>query len=337
MRKYNMLVLTDHSVHKGDNSIYALLRELRADPSCAGLDVASKGVALNKPFFEGRQTDRLFAVSVDPSFAFTPGGEAFSRQLREVTPGQYDVLFLRIPPPVEPTFWEFLSGIYPPERTINRPNGIYLTGAKSFLLRFPEVCPPMRLCRTADDIRAFAQQFPIVLKPMRSYGGRGIVRIEGEKAWLELQEINYQEFLRNLEAHPFDYLGMQFLRNVYLGDKRIIVVNGRIIGAALRFPPPGSWLCNAAQGGRAEASEPDEAELAIAERINPVLHSFGIIKYGFDTLVNDEGKRVLSEINTMSIGGLAPLEELSGKPVVRQAAQTIWQYVKEEMYGKSNA
>ena len=68
-----------------------------------------------------------------------------------------------------------------------------------------------------------------------------------------------------------------------------------------------------------------------------MLHSFGIIKYGFDTLVNDEGKRVLSEINTMSIGGLAPLEELSGKPVVRQAAQTIWQYAKEEMYGKSNA
>ena len=131
MRKYNMLVLTDHSVHKGDNSIYALLRELRAAPSCAGLDVASKGVALNKPFFEGRQTDRLFAVSVDPSFAFTPGGEAFSRQLREVTPGQYDVLFLRIPPPVEPTFWEFLSGIYPPERTINRPNGSLATAFSS--------------------------------------------------------------------------------------------------------------------------------------------------------------------------------------------------------------
>ncbi|MCB9293917.1 MAG: hypothetical protein H6559_12470 [Lewinellaceae bacterium] len=40
---------------------------------------------------------------------------------------------------------------------------------------------------------------------------------------------------------------MKFLRNVRQGDKRIIVVNGEVLGAVLRLPPRGSWLCNAAQ------------------------------------------------------------------------------------------
>ncbi|HXR82408.1 MAG TPA: hypothetical protein VN763_15890, partial [Saprospiraceae bacterium] len=49
--------------------------------------------------------------------------------------------------------------------------------------------------------------------------------------------------------------------------------------------------------------------------------------YGFDTLIDDDGKRVLSEINTMSVGGLMPLQEMSGRPVVEEAARGIWDYV----------
>jgi len=48
--------------------------------------------------------------------------------------------------------------------------------------------------------------------------------------------------------------------------------------------------------------------------------------YGVDTLVNDEGKRVLSEINTTSIGGLPQIEAMTGQPVVEKAAGLIWDY-----------
>lgn len=331
-----MLALTDHSLHKGDNSIYALLRELRKDPCCAALDVASRGFDRNSSFFFGQTTDRLYAAPVDAGFGFSPGGAAFTQNTRQVGLNDYDVVLLRLPPPVTLSFWTFLSEVYPAAQMINQPLGIHESATKSFLLRFKEVCPPMQLCGSAAEVREFAGKFPIVLKPLRDYGGNGIIRIAGKKAWLGLEEIDYQEFLRTLGGYSSEYLGMQFLKNVYQGDKRIIVVNGRLIGAALRFPPPGSWLCNAAKGGSAKASQPNEEELDIADRINPVLRELGVIMYGFDTLVNDEGRRVLSEINTMSIGGLAPLEELSGKPVVREAARTIWEYVKEEMYGKSN-
>jgi glutathione synthase len=51
------------------------------------------------------------------------------------------------------------------------------------------------------------------------------------------------------------------------------------------------------------------------------------VLYGFDTLVDDDGKRVLSEINTMSVGGLLPLQEMIGTPVVMNAATGILDYV----------
>ena len=125
-------------------------------------------------------------------------------------------------------------------------------------------------------------------------------------------------------------LAMDYLPNVSQGDKRTIVVNKKIIGSALRMPPPESWICNIAQGGHALISAADENELRIEQEITPLLYDKGVIMYGFDTLVNDEGKRVLSEINTLSIGGLGPIEELSGLPVLKTVSSLLCEYIEEK-------
>ncbi len=74
----------------------------------------------------------------------------------------------------------------------------------------------------------------------------------------------------------------------------------------------------------------DENEQIIKEILTPMLHRKGIVMFGFDTLVDDDGRRVLSEINTLSIGGLVPMEDLSGKPLVRKTAGLIWDYLSGE-------
>ena len=124
-------------------------------------------------------------------------------------------------------------------------------------------------------------------------------------------------------------LAMQFLKNVVLGDKRTIVANKKILGSAIRMPAEGQWICNIAQGGHALPAIPDEDELKMEAVLTPLLREKGIVLYGFDTLVNDEGRRVLSEINTMSVGGLLPLQEMIGSPVVDLAAAGILDYVDE--------
>jgi glutathione synthase len=334
--KYKLLVLTDHSSQNDSNSIFALLQAMRIHPHCEQIDVASKGVDLNRRFFKGELGARLYACEVTADFSFQEDGRYFTQNLRAVALEDYDALFLRLPPPLDNAFLTALSRQFPDRKIINRPSGLIKTASKAYLLQFPEVCPPMKLCETAADIRSFSEQFPVVLKPLRNYGGRGIVKIENEQAEQDGEVRPLSQFLENYRQDPVPYLAMKFLVNVDQGDKRIVVVNGRILGGVLRMPPPGAWLCNAAQGGYAVSAAISPEEYRIAEVITPVLLEAGIVMFGFDTLTDDAGRRVLSEINTLSIGGLPQMGELNNTPVVDRAAGLLWQYVNKEMYGQQD-
>jgi glutathione synthase len=125
------------------------------------------------------------------------------------------------------------------------------------------------------------------------------------------------------------HVAMPFLKNVTEGDKRIVVCCRKILGAALRKPKIGSWICNVSQGGKSSLAEPDSDEVAIIRHLTPVLEKLGIVFYGIDTLVNDDSKRVLSEINTLSTGGLMKIEEYSGKPVSAMAADLLLDYIND--------
>ena len=116
---------------------------------------------------------------------------------------------------------------------------------------------------------------------------------------------------------------MKYLKNVKQGDKRIVVVNGEILGASLRLPAENSWLCNVAMGGSSNVAQVEKEEEEIIQLINPTLSDKGIVMYGVDTLVSDDGKRVLSEINTTSIGGLPQIAAMNNLPLVEQAIDPV--------------
>lgn len=329
-----MLVLTDHTAHTSENSLYALVHELRIHPRCQFIDVASRGLARNSLFFESCAQRSIYVIRADEGFIHKPDGGPFRNRLRLASLREYDVVLIRLPHPVSEHFWNFLKRVYPEKQIINQPTGIHETSSKFFLLQVPELCPPIQACRSVQDVLEMKTRFPIVLKPSYSYGGQGIVKIEGEKVWNGNKSTPLMNFLNQLEISPAEYLGMQFLPKVVLGDKRIVVANGKVLGASLRMPPTGSWMCNVAQGGQAMPAEPDADELAIASCLTEILTPKGVIFYGFDTLVNDEGRRVLSEINTLSIGGLTQIANFTGRPIVKEAADLIWDYVKNVIYGR---
>ena len=127
------------------------------------------------------------------------------------------------------------------------------------------------------------------------------------------------------------YLAVKFLKNVKNGDKRILVVNGKILAASNRLPAPNSWMCNVAQGGSSVKSGINPEEKMMIETINPFLAKEGIFMYGVDTLENDEGKRILSEINTLSIGGFPQAESQSGIPVVHIAINEMIKYIVQKL------
>lgn len=336
MAELNLLILTDHSRHTAENSLYALARAIAQSRYTKRVDVASRGLALNQDFFSGISAKKFFVTPVDEEFAFSAKDHILNQNMELSNPSSYNAVLLRMPPPPDQAFFTLLNRNFKTEAIVNRPSGIIETSSKKYLLQFPELCPPMALCKSYKEIRDFASEFPIVLKPLNTYGGDGIIRldIQANKVWAQGQILSFAQFERKLgKLDAIEYLAMKFLKNVDQGDKRNIVVNKQLMGGTLRLPPDGDWLCNVSQGGQAILSQPDQQEVDIANRLIPRLWEKGIVIFGFDTLVGDHGKRVLSELNTMSIGGITQLEKFTGKPVVATAAQLILEYLNDTVYG----
>lgn len=144
------------------------------------------------------------------------------------------------------------------------------------------------------------------------------------------QDFDMATYLQDLKSYieTEGFLAMEFLKNVTQGDKRILVVNGQILASSLRLPTENSWLCNVAQGGRSVPAEATPEEIKIIETISPKLLEAGILIFGADTLVDNNGKRILSEINTLSIGGFPQAEKQTGKPILQQTIDGIMNYVE---------
>ncbi len=326
--KLNMLVVTDHSTHTDTNSVYQLSRALLHDPRCGTVWVCSKGNQQNAAFFEGLPDADIYAPKVTEQFAFDASGSYFHHADTPLERERIDAILVRMPQPVDAAFLFSLENIVPPHQIINSPGGIVETATKAFLMEVSHLCPEPLICHTMQQALELSQQKEIVLKPMLSYGGRGIVRLSTEYCWNENERMPLDQLSSFLSDRHFPMLAMKFLKNVTQGDKRTIVANRQILGSALRLPAPGSWMCNVAQGGSAVLAEADEDELIIQEILTPILYRKGVVIFGFDTLVDDDGRRVLSEINTLSIGGLMPLQEMSGRPVLKRTAELLWNYIE---------
>jgi len=324
---YRILCLTDHQAHGKTNSMYELVQAMHTHPRCESLDVATRGLEANRDFFYNFSTTDLCVHPVTPSFSFEKMQDRWQTGCRWASIQDYDIILLRLPRPIPAGFFDYLTAHFPESSIINRPSGIIETGNKAYLLNVSDLCPPIKMCYQLEDIEAFKTQFSIVLKPLENYGGRGILRISGDTVWDGDTQYPYQDFKSSYLQSPIPYLAMKFMEGVGKGDKRVIVAGGKILGASLRKPPSGSWMCNVAQGGSSHFSEVDAHERVIADRLSSLLMPKGIVLFGFDTLADEHDVRMLSEINTLSVGGLAQATKLSGRPVVQHAADAIWRYI----------
>jgi len=330
---YRILVLIDHAGHSINNSAYALCRALSRNSRCQEVYVASRSASSNEDFFHRQEGYLFHGMAVSNDFAFDETGLQFDQKTVPLDLSSFDLVLLRMPHPISALFYRHLERKMSPAQILNRPTGIETTSSKAFLLQLSELCPPIRLCTTLEEISTFHEHYDLVLKPLRNYGGKGIVKVV--KGIVEMQDgeviplKDAGKILGN-ELSGDGFLAMKFLKNVSAGDKRIVVVNGKILGAALRVPAPGSWLCNVSQGGVSERSYADDREKEMAAVIHDVVAPLGIGIFGMDTLLNDNGQRVLSEINTLSVGGVGPMEIQSRLPVTEQVADELLNFFEQQ-------
>lgn len=328
MKKKHLLVLTDHSKHNEHNSLYPIVRALHRLKKFDVIDVASRGFHSNKAALIKLKTEEITVHSSTPEFTYSETSPMIEENLHLSEISAYDFLLLRIPRPLPQGFFDYLISYLPANKIFNNPKGIEKTSSKEYLLNFPGLTPPTRLCYTVADIETFAEAYDTVIKPLRDYGGRGIVRLNKGGFWIGNEKMNrtgYEEYFNKIE---FPVLAMKFLTHVHKGDKRIVVAGDKIILSTMRIPGEGNWICNVAQGGKAVPTDIKEREKEIALVLSKHLVKEGIILYGFDTLEDGDGLRYLSEINTLSIGGIGPSELLTGKPITSIVAQELWSAMK---------
>ena len=326
-----VLILTDHARHSAENSVYALARGMVRHAGIASVDIASRALEENARFF-ACDTNLLYASPVDSDFDFSEDGYYMRKQLRKVDSREFGLVFMRLPRPLSDAQLIHIERVFAQSVIINKPSGIINTSNKAFLLNFRSCCPPMRLVTSVEEILEFAKKFPIVLKPLRDYGGRGILRISGEKLDDGSTAYDTLKYLTSLKPviEREGFLAMKFLKNVDEGDKRILVVGGEVLASSLRLPAENSWLCNVAQGGRSVSTEVTEEELRIVEKVTPRLKQEGVLICGIDTLVDDDGKRVMSEVNTLSVGGFPQSQIQTGRPVIKKTIESILNHACSE-------
>lgn len=323
----NILILTEHLSHSRHNSLYKIAVAIWEHPAVDNVFVASRNDASNADFFSGNPVAPLRGMSIDQSFSF-PADQAFQERSKEISLPEINALFLRIPHPINLAFFEMISSRFARIPIINHPNAVLATGNKAFLLTLDSAYTvPMALCDTWESVVDFSSQHDCVLKPVQSYGGRGILRVVGNQVHDGEEPISWEAFEHLIRESKQPFLTMQYLRNISQGDQRIVVVNGEILASSIRMPSEGGWLANVAQGGHSSPCDVDDRDKEMVAYLSPILKAEGIFYYGLDTIMNDEGLRVISEINTLSIGGITPVEAETKQPLSVRFAQLFVEYI----------
>jgi glutathione synthase len=102
----------------------------------------------------------------------------------------------------------------------------------------------------------------------------------------------------------------EYLPAVVKGDKRVLLLDGAVLGAINRVPLPDDLRSNIHVGGKVEPCEVTPAEQAIVKAIAPRLRADGLAFVGLDII---GGK--LTEVNVTSPTGIQELSRHLGRDV----------------------
>jgi len=189
---------------------------------------------------------------------------------------------------------------------VNDPRGLRDANEKLYTLHFSAFTPRTLVTADRDRILAFMEEVggAAVVKPLDGAGGAGVMMIasgdKNNRAILELLTSEGKRFA----------LAQEYLPAVRLGDKRVLLLDGEVLGAINRVPRADDLRSNIHVGGRVEPVEVTAEERAVVRAIAPRLRQDGLFFVGLDFI---GGK--LTEINVTSPTGIQELSRHVGRDV----------------------
>ncbi len=276
--------------------------------------------------FEVDPTGRLVARA----HAFDAGGLSADQMVeslqertadrRFVDLAQLDLLLMRVAPlsMAVITFGRLVKRLGVP--VVNDPDGMVTVAHKAWLASIPDLPTPATLVtRSRGAARLFAEQrrHGVVVKPARGSGGHGITRVRRR------DDRGLDRAFDAAKARGDGYVVVQdYLPQASQGEKRLLWLDGDLIGGYLRHRAPGDFRHNLRQGGQAEALTLTDADRAMAARISPHLIAAGIRFAGLDVIGD-----YLTEVNALNPGGTFHVHRLTGNTladtVLARLEQTV--------------
>jgi len=264
-------------------------------------------------------SSRVATVEASPPFA-TYGLK------QEVGLSEVDAILIRKDPPFETEYLQ-ASQIIDLARDdtfiMNDPRGLRDANEKLYALRFDEWMP--RTYVTADQvrIRAFVDACggQAVIKPIGGKGGYGVMKLSAD-------DMNTPAIIELLtEEGRKTVMVQEYLPASREGDKRVILLDGKLVGAILRVPRKDDLRANIHVGGRVKACEITDREKELIASVGPRLRNAGLYFVGLDVI----GER-MTEINVTSPTGIQELGRLSGTSpeddVIRWLEEKVRQFSK---------
>jgi glutathione synthase len=226
---------------------------------------------------------------------------SYDSELTTINLNLCNIVLLRQDPPFD---MDYITNTYLLELldkkvlVFNNPAGIRNWPEKLSVFKFKEFAPPTIMSGNANPIKEFYDNHKnIILKPLYENGGHGVCKIESS-----------QHFHKILPQYLKKYhyiIAQQFLPEIKDGDKRVLLIDGEILGAIRRIPAPNSYLANLSAGASAAATTLTERETNIALAVAKELKKDGIFFAGIDLI----GQQLI-EINVTSPTGCKAYNEI---------------------------
>ena len=183
-------------------------------------------------------------------------------------------------------------------KIINNPTSIRNISEKIYATKFQRFMPKTIFSQNIEEIKNFLKtQKKIVIKPIHGHSGNDIHL---------LKKIDLKLITNFIKKHGY-VMCQKYLKKISKGDKRIFIINGKVLGAISRIPKKGSFLSNLSKGAKPKNTKLTKKENMISKLIAKDLKNENIFFAGIDFI---DGK-LNGDINVTSPTGLKTLYDLS--------------------------
>ncbi len=215
----------------------------------------------------------------------------------------FDVIILRSNPPLDMIMLNFLDSVKDDVFIMNDLDGIRRANNKLYTAVFEddknEIIPRTHVTKNKDYLKKTIKEGPdkMILKPLNGYGGSGVILIE-KRAMVSINSL--LDFYIDNKDGTSNYVILQdYIEGADQGDVRILMLNGKPIGAMRRVPGDEDHRSNVSAGGTVKKHSLSKQEKELCRRIGPKLVKDGLYFVGIDVI-----NGMLVEVNVMSPGGI---------------------------------